>query len=126
MQSNAEFYRSAHVRLPEVARKTDAHYAHYWFESPSEEHAGSWFGSAAEVLNGEMRNGADVRQVRAVFVFVERAFVAGCPEVRHCIDVSFVENLFWQVPAHLLESYWRVLPPVLRALYLDFHGRAPA
>lgn len=125
MQSNAELYRSAHARLPEVARKTDVHYAHRWFESPSEEQACSWFDSVAEVLNGEMREGADVRQVRAVFVFVERAYAAGSVEVRHCIDASFVGNLFTKVPAPLRGAYWRVLPPVLRALYLDFHGHAP-
>lgn len=126
MQSNAEFYRCARARLPDVARKTDAHYVHHWLESPSEEHACSWFGSVAEVLNGEMRDGADVRQVRAVFVFIERAYAAGGAEVRHCINASFVENLFWQVPAPLRDSYWRVLPPVLRSLYVDFHGHTSA
>jgi hypothetical protein len=125
METNAEFYRYAHVRLPDMAQKTDRHYARYWFESPCESHANSWFGSAAEVLNLEMRNGADLRQVRAVFVFIERAFVSGSPEVKNCIDVSFVENLFWEVPPSLLGQYWRVLPPVLRKLYLDFHGHAP-
>lgn len=125
MQTNAEFYRRAHARLPDMAQKADRHFASHWFEAPCEEHALGWFGCAAEVLNAEMRSGADVRLVRAVFVFVERSFLAGSPEVKHCIDVSFVENLFWQVPMDLRRGYWRVLPPVLRNLYLDFHGRPP-
>jgi hypothetical protein len=46
-------------------------------------------------------------------------------EVRNCIDVSFVENLFWQVPANRAEGYWQQLPGPLKQLYLQFHRRAP-
>lgn len=44
---------------------------------------------------------------------------------RKYLDVSFVENLFWQVPPAKAAAYWKKLPLQLQALYVDFHSKPP-
>ncbi len=46
-------------------------------------------------------------------------------EVYRCMDVAFVENLFWQVGGGRAASYWELMPGRLKELYLGFHSRAP-
>jgi hypothetical protein len=52
-------------------------------------------------------------------------FMTGCGEVRNCIDVSFVENLFWQVTPDRSGPYWARMPDLLKRLYLGFHSKPP-
>ena len=85
----------------------------------------AWFEALADALNDEMRRAIPYQAHRALFEHLAAAYTAGPTSVQQCIDVSFVENLFWQIPSERCAPYWKALPPVLKQLYLDFHSRAP-
>ena len=125
MQENSLFYLAARQRFPALARKADSHFLKYWAEQPSVEAAYSWFESAANAVNDEMRHEGYLSECSEFFRFVAGVFASASEEVRRCIDVSFVENLFWQVPQAKAAAYWQELPPQLQALYVDFHCQRP-
>ncbi len=125
MQTNSAFYLAARARFPDFAEKADRKYFEYWDEQPRAEGAYSWFESAANALNAEMKREGDLAGCSEFFEFVDSIFASASEEVRRCIDVSFVENLFWQVPPAKAAAYWNKLPPQLQALYVGFHNRPP-
>ncbi|SFR39914.1 hypothetical protein SAMN04488005_1426 [Yoonia tamlensis] len=84
-----------------------------------------WFEDLASVLNARMGISDFEAQISRVLTFIDGHWGAGSAEVRACIDTSFVENLFWQVPPHRAEPTWRIMPPRLQNLYIDFHGKPP-
>ena len=89
------------------------------------EFAYSWFHGLANALNREMNKGTEPAHYRELLGFINSVLRDCGEEVRNCIDVSFVENLFWQVPSARTESYWQLLPGPLKQLYLGFHSRPP-
>ncbi|HEY0586773.1 MAG TPA: hypothetical protein VGD52_11610 [Pseudoduganella sp.] len=119
------FYLAARERFPALAQKADRHFLKYWTEQPSVEAPYSWFESAANALNDEMRREGYLSECAEFFRFVAGVFASASEEVRRCIDVSFVENLFWQVPPAKAAAYWKELPPQLQALYVGFHSQRP-
>jgi hypothetical protein len=125
MNTNSSFYLAAREQFPALAEKADRLYFKYWHEQPSEEGAYSWFESVANALNEEMRRDACLAECAGFFNFVARTLSAASDEVKQCIDVSFVENLFWRVPPAKATAYWKILPPPLKALYLGFHAQPP-
>ena len=84
-----------------------------------------WFESLAHALNAEMRSSKEDIKLNAVFGYFDVAFRTGNQEVRNCIDVSLVENLFWGVSPKLAVPAWASLPRSLKQLFTDFHGRSP-
>lgn len=125
MDTNAAFYLAAREAFPSLAAKVDRHFIKDWDQQPAENTAYSWFGCAANALNEEMRREASLAECAGFFTFVAHAFCSGGDEVKRCIDVSFVENLFWQVSPAKSAAYWPKLPAVLQALYLGFHHTSP-
>ena len=126
MESNVAFFRCARTSFPDLAEKADREHLKYWGEPPTEEQDSySWFESVSRALNREMGGGAYILESQKFFQFVERAFMTGSEDVKKCVDVAFVENLFWQVPPRKADPYWQILPRALQKLYVDFHGRAP-
>jgi len=125
MDTNASFFRAARRAFPSLAGKADRHFLKYWNEQPSEENAYSWFASVANALNQDMRRSACPSECAEFFKFVAHSFCSASGEVKRCIDVSFVENLFWQVSPAKSAAYWRALPPSLQALYVGFHHKPP-
>ena len=125
METLSEFYFAARSAFPALAEKTDRAFVKYWGEPPSEARAYSWFGSAATALNNEMQKGAFLSESESFFAFVRQAFQRGNPEVKNCVDVSLVENLFWQVSPQKAAPYWHALPAELQQLYIGFHGNSP-
>ncbi|SFG17366.1 hypothetical protein SAMN05518865_10955 [Duganella sp. CF458] len=83
-----------------------------------------WFDSAADALKEDMRREDSLVECSEFFKFVTNVFPSASEEVSQCIDVSFVENLFWQVPPAKAAAYWDKLPP-LQALYEGFHNKPP-
>jgi hypothetical protein len=71
-----------------------------------------------------MSRGIDAKAHDALLAFLVRELDSSA-EVFKCLDVAFVENLFWQVPARKCEPYWERLPARFKALHLAFHGRSP-
>jgi hypothetical protein len=126
METTAAFYRSTRAKFPDLTEKADRQHIKYWDEPPTEEQDSYiWFESVSRALNNEMQRGAYVNESQAFFQFVESAFRTGSDEVKKCIDVAFVENLFWEVSPKKVGPYWQALPQTLQKLYIDFHARSP-
>ena len=126
METNVAFFQSARAKFPELTEKADRQHLQYWGEPPTEEQDSySWFESVSRALNNEMQREAYIQECQAFFQFVESSFRTGSDEVKNCIDVALVENLFWQVSPKKAGPYWQALPPVLQKLYVDLHARTP-
>lgn len=79
----------------------------------------------AKTLNREMAREEPVSTYLPVFDYFHSKFLTGDDEEKKCIEVSFVENLFWQIKSEKAEPYWQALPSSLKELYVKFHGCAP-
>lgn len=124
MDSLLQFYRATRERFPLIVKLADKqHVADGW--DLNDEFAYSWFQSLANLLNANMRKEAGLDICEMVFEYMRQQYLDGSPEVRNCIDVSFVENLFWQVSSKKAKSYWLNMPDVLKDLYLGFHAKPP-
>ncbi|OIQ35279.1 MAG: hypothetical protein BM559_01855 [Roseobacter sp. MedPE-SWchi] len=117
-------YRDFRSKFPELARAADTRHVKTW-DSVEDDTAFSWFESLAGVINDQMeaeRQGADLA---LVFSYFEEKLSESDEEVVNCIDVSFVENLFWRVKPKSAVNVWPKMPNSLQKLYLNFHGRPP-
>jgi hypothetical protein len=124
MDSLVQFYEETRESLPHIVEKTDREHLRAGWEL-DDEHAYMWFHSLADMLNEEMRKQTSLEVAGAVFDFVRDQFLIGTGDVRNCIDVSFVENLYWEVPPEKARMYWLRMPDLLKKLYLGFHSKPP-
>ncbi len=121
-----EFCASIRKEFPAISSIADKLYDQYWNDIVRTEFSSySWFESLSNAINSEMQKQLPSNEVPKLFKVVACAYTDTQSEVDRAIDVSFVENLFWQVPTEAAEPYWQVFPPVLRTLYIDFHGKSP-
>jgi len=121
-----EFCESIKKQYPEISDKADIEYEKYWNSLVKMEFSSySWFKSLANALNSEMKRKVAVAKHKALLETVSNECKVGVAEVKNAIDVAFVENLFWQVPASEASMYWDALPKDLQALYVGFHSRTP-
>jgi hypothetical protein len=118
-------YNDFRNQFPDITKKADLEHIRLWDEIDPE-FAYSWFGSLANALNYEMTASAPVKEYKALFEFFLSRYIKNENDVRDCIDVSFVENLFWNVPAEKVVPFWALFPDILKQLYIGFHGRKPA
>jgi hypothetical protein len=125
MDSILHFYIQTRERIPSIVEKTNKEHLRAGWDLEDDEHAYMWFHSLADMLNEEMRKQMSVEVAGIVFDFMSDQFLIGTADVRHCIDVSFVENLFWQVPPQKARIYWLRMPDLLKKLYLGFHSKPP-
>ena len=124
MQTILDFHQAIQQRFPELASAADQDFSDRWGAwDPC--FAYSWFECLSRVVNGRMLQDAAPASLLPLFSFISAVLQDSSDEVADCIDVAFVENLFWQVPGPQALGFWAVLPPALRQLYLDFHHRAP-
>lgn len=124
MQTVEAFYVETRRRFPDLAERADREHVRLWGEVDIA-FAYSWFGSLANSLCALMQRHQLLERCSELFNYVDVQFELGSDEVRNCIDVSLVENLFWQVPGELAHPYWNRLPQQLKGLYLGFHARPP-
>ena len=112
-------------RFPNLAAIADGEHARLGLEV----RPGScflWFESLAKALNLEMSRNVPAEVYEPFFSLLASALATGDGEVKECIDASFVENLFWQVPsATQVRAYWSQMRSSLQVLYVAFHGREP-
>ncbi|AOT08843.1 DUF7674 family protein [Pseudoalteromonas luteoviolacea] len=111
-------------RFEEVTQKADREHIFCWGELDPE-YAYSWFESVAKAINIDMMCDVEATQYLDVFEYFEKKCINGNHEIRGCIDASFSENLFWQVPREKAHSYWAVLPNLLKDFYVGFHNCKP-
>jgi hypothetical protein len=124
METVVDLYNVPRNRFPEITEAADRIHKGT-FGEPSPEFSYSWFENLANALNKDMNKGVSPSKHMKLFSFMNQALFTCGPEIKNCIDVAFVENLFWQVPSEKAEQYWAKLPPALKELYIGFHGRAP-
>ena len=117
----------AHVSalFPELSAKADRAFFDYWGHAPGAQDAYSWFGSLASALNADMNRAVDAGFHAPVLDCIADALDGCSTELFACLDVSFVENLFWRVSANKAAPYWQQMPEALKVLYCRFHGNAP-
>jgi hypothetical protein len=113
-----EEFRSLH---PELTNAADIRHIEIW-DSVSDETAFLWFESLAATLNVKMGHADERAKISLAFMYFDKKFRTGNMEIKRCINVSFVENLFWQVPPRNAAPVWATLPKSLQQLYVDFHG----
>jgi hypothetical protein len=123
MDPIVQFYHATRDRFPTILAETDKVHLQTW--DMDDEWAYMWFHSLADMLNANMRKNARLEDAGSIFDYMRDRFMIGCGEVRNCIDVSFVENLFWQVSPDRASPYWARMPDLLRKLYLGFHSKPP-
>lgn len=123
MDSILQFYRDTRQRFPAILQETDKVHLRTW--EVEDEWALMWFESLAEMLNENMRKSARMDIAEMIFDFMRERFETGSKEVRNCIDVTFVENLFWRVSPEHARMYWMRMPDLLKKLYLGFHSKPP-
>ena len=124
MNTVLELYVATRKRFPELAARVDQLHVRRWNELAAES-THVWFESLADTINADMKAQVPFQQHQLLFMTMADAFERGSKEVKSCIDASFTENLFWNVPPDKVEQYWSPLPQRLRDLYVAFHQRAP-
>lgn len=120
-----EFCNSVKEKFPELSNRTDRELELRWGEEDPEYYSYTWFEALANVINTDMLREVNSSKYGELFCVINHAFSLGDESVKTCIDVAFIENLFWQVPTEKAEPYWSVLPEKLRELYIGFHHKHP-
>ena len=121
-----KFYNAIREKYPVISEKADAEYMELWGECNDLEYdTHSWFEALANVLNKQMSLSVPAERFKDLFLDISIAFKSDNEDVRKCIDVAFVENLYWQVTPEKAESYWNIMPETLQELYVNFHHRTP-
>jgi hypothetical protein len=116
-----ELYLEIRSRFPELASKADEQHKRLW-GPPKEEDPYMWFESLAKAINTEMETDVEVAKFTALLRLLDSSLEAGTEELRSCIDVGFMENLFWQVASKKAEPYWAATPDRLKKFYIAFFG----
>lgn len=125
MDTVVELYQIVRKKFPLISAVADRFHEQRWGEYLDEGVEYAWFESLADALNQEMRKEVPYKVHEPFFELIAGATSKCSDAVHGCIDVSFVENLFWQVPSVKCKPYWRGFSPVLRRLYMEFHHREP-
>ena len=83
-----------------------------------------WFESFAQITNIFM-NQESTDNVLKHFSFFLYHLENGTDVINHCIDVSYIENLFDSLDKETSKYYWLLLPQKMQTLYIGFHGVTP-
>lgn len=117
-------YRDFREQFPRLSGKADARHIKVW-DSINDETAFCWFESLAGAINDQLATGPQTAELTSVFSYFAGQYSTGDDDVKRCIDASFVENLFWEVPKGSAITAWALLPKPMQQLYINFHGHAP-
>jgi hypothetical protein len=125
METTKDLLHNVREKFPEISELADSLHIKMWGTFNESDDSYIWFESLANAINIHMSRGIDPVQHETLFSYIAGAHANGSREVKECIDVSFTENLFWQVKPMAVEPYWTALPESLKELYLGFHHKAP-
>ena len=64
----------------------------------------------------------DTQKLAACYRLVETAYLTGNRKFKDAIDVCFIEDMDYNTHGEIYKWAWDMLPEVLKALYVDFHG----
>ena len=97
-----------HASFPLISQAADRRHEKHWGDLlPDDAYMG--FESLANALNDERRGGMPAAVHRPLLGHLEDA-LGRSDEVDRCIDVAFVEKLFWQVGGERAAPYWESMP----------------
>lgn len=116
-------YQAFKSNFSDSAQRADQRHLRMWENIDDSVYC--WFESLAEEMNADMRGGQQHQTHAAIFDFFRQQFMLGDESVKNCIEVAWLEHLFWQVPAKLAASDWHTLPSVFKQLYVSFHQKSP-
>ena len=115
-----DFIRTIRNALPNAAEKTDAIMHECGFES-DEEAEYLWVEAFADVTNMYVHQ-RNQHEVEEQLRFFSEQFDRGTDTVKNCIDVSYVENLMWNLKAEDKKWVWHQIPENLQRLYIAMWG----
>ena len=104
LESILDLYSAVRENFPAIREKADKIHVRHWGEL-NPEFAYSWFESLAHALNEEMSRQVEFSVHEPLFDYVSGVFPGAGEPVRKCIDVAFVENLFWEIPSTKCAPY---------------------
>ena len=125
MDAIVNLYRQVRMDYPAVSASADRFHLKRWGDPLEVGDEYAWFEALADSLNEEMRRNIPYTKHSAMLDQLANAYVEGTQAVQQCIDVAFVENLFWQVPHEKCTPYWLKLPLAIKQLYIGFHHHEP-
>jgi hypothetical protein len=117
-----EFLRAIRNALPDAAAKTDEIMRGRGFDS-DEDAEYLWVEALADLTNIHIRqrNQTDLRKELAFF---SMQIDQGTETVKNCINVSYVENLMFDLASEDKKWAWPQIPENLKKLYLAMWGKA--
>lgn len=124
IMSVLEMYHDFRKRFPEMTQAADAKHIKIW-DSIDDETAYSWFESLAGAVNDQMGASEEGTDLSSIFSYFDERLRGSDNKIKNCIDVSFVENLFWEVQPNSAADAWEAMPDSMQSLYVRFHGRPP-
>ncbi|MBW1783419.1 MAG: hypothetical protein JRL30_22085 [Deltaproteobacteria bacterium] len=123
MDNNTEirdFLKAIRRALPNAAAKTDKIMHERGYESEEDsEHL--WVEALADVTNAHIQQ-RNQKEVKTQLRFFSEQFDRGPDAVKNCIDVSYVENLMWNLPPEDKKWVWPQIPENLQHLYIAIWG----
>lgn len=119
-QDIREFVQAIRNALPEAAQKTDHMMrGRGWDSDEGAEYI--WVEALADVTNMYVRR-RDQQEVEKHLRFFAVELDRRSDAVKNCIDVSYVENLMWDLKREDKAWFWPRIPENLRKLYVAFWG----
>jgi len=116
-----KFIKTIRRALPDAAAETDDIMRKRGFDSEAD--AGSlWVEALADVTNMCIRR-RDQDDVRKQLDFFSKQLDQGTDTVKNYIDVSYVENLMWDLAPKDKKWVWPLIPENLKTLYVTMWGK---
>ena len=81
-----------------------------------------WIETFADVTN-ILIAARNRKEVTKHFSFFSRQYLEGSEEIKNCIDVSYVENLFFDLPDEDKKWAWKLLSEDLKKVYVGMWGK---
>jgi len=115
-----EFVLSIRKELPLESDLTDQKMLERGFDLEDELHH-LWVEQLADVTNEFLRQ-KNFEEATKQLNFFASSYNSGNYHVKNCIDVSYAENLMWNLEPKDKKQAWLVIPRELKALYIAIWG----
>lgn len=117
----SEFIKSIRQELCDAAKKTDQIMLSRGFD-PDGEFYYLWVEAFADTTNQLIRE-RNEQEFQKHLVFFSKQLDRGNDLIKKCIDVSYVENLMWNLENKDKKWAWPQIPKNLKRLYLVMWGK---
>lgn len=106
--------------FPDACRKTDEMMNKLGFEDEDDAYF-IWLETFADITN-ELIHQRLQTEVEAHLNFFSRQFEIGSESIKNYIDVSYTENLMWNLDTEDKKWAWRLFPENIKNLYINMWG----